>query len=106
LDIFGSIYKHILSSLQGRKICCFYVAVNEGKATLFTAATLQIILILFGILGSFNSAVILLGRLTIAARTDFRDLGVSPRGEALASSRNHLRALSKQLGGDVFEGEG
>jgi hypothetical protein len=40
---------------------------KRSKTTLFFAAALQIILILFGILGSFNSAMILLGRLTIAA---------------------------------------
>jgi hypothetical protein len=55
---FGHILEHMISSLHRRKIYCFHVAGNEGKTTLFSEAALQIILILFGILGWFNSAMI------------------------------------------------
>ncbi len=50
--------------------------------TFFSAAPLQIILILFGILGSFNSAMILLGRLTIAALSLLIFVGCATTPEA------------------------
>ena len=79
---FGHILEHMISFLHGRKIYCFHVAGNEGKTTLFSEAALQIILILFGILGSFNSAMILLGRLTIAALSLLIFVGCATTPEA------------------------